>query len=202
MPCAAAEMADVAALAALLRGEAGLRGEIGRAINDFAGEVGLSGLVYASPLIGERGRVRELWERGDSTLVGFLLRDTARAPAVVVTFPPRVFFATGRDSRAEAKSFSLSEAICIEEDFRFLPLPVGAWMLGRMGDGDFEGCSRGRGGSVLLVSDGMRVVGAACCLAGWLCFAMSSPMVTLRVAMGMRLTRRSIRDRRSAHWRE
>lgn len=109
-------------------------------MNDFAGEVGLSGLVYASPLIGERGRVRELWERGDSTLAGLLVRDTARAPAVVVTFPPRVFFATARDSGAEAKSFSLSEAICMEEDFRFLPLPVGAWMLGRMGDEGFEGC--------------------------------------------------------------
>jgi hypothetical protein len=40
MPCIDAEMADVAAVAAVLSGEAGLRGDVGRAIMLFAGEVG------------------------------------------------------------------------------------------------------------------------------------------------------------------
>jgi hypothetical protein len=58
IPCTLAEMADVADVAADLRGEVGRIGDmavVGRAIMLFAGEVG-----YFRSLIGERGRVREL----------------------------------------------------------------------------------------------------------------------------------------------
>ena len=106
IPCAAAEMADVAADAADFNGEAGLRGDMGRAINDFAGEEGFKGLVVVwSPLMGERGSVRELWERGERTFAGFMVRDAARVEVVVVALPPRVFFAMGSSSGPE---FSLS----------------------------------------------------------------------------------------------
>jgi hypothetical protein len=88
-------MADVAADAADLRGEAGLRGETGRAMRLFAGEIGFIGLVYS--LIGDRGSVRELCERGERTEAGFVVRDTARVGAAALL---RVFFATGRVSGA------------------------------------------------------------------------------------------------------
>ena len=58
IPCILAEMADVAAVAADLRGEVGRMGDmavVGRAIMLFAGELGRQ-----TSLMGERGRVREL----------------------------------------------------------------------------------------------------------------------------------------------
>lgn len=56
MPCIEAEMAEVAAVAAVLNGDAGLRGDVGRAIMLFVGEEG----AIAYSLIGERGSVLEL----------------------------------------------------------------------------------------------------------------------------------------------
>jgi hypothetical protein len=83
----------------------------------------------------------------------------------------------------------------MSDDFRFFGRPAGAAM-GRIGDAGLVSC--GSGGSVLLVSEGTRV---SWDLAGAECLAVSSPMVIFRMAIGMRLTRRSIRERRSAHWR-
>ena len=54
MPCKDALMAFVATVAAALRGEAGLRGDVGRAMKECC----LVGDGWS--LIGERGRVREL----------------------------------------------------------------------------------------------------------------------------------------------
>ena len=81
--------------------------------------------------------MRELWERGERTLLGFMVREAARVGAAF----PRVFFATGRVSGAEVKPFSWSpsEAISIWEDFRFFALPAGAAMVGRIGEAGFGG---------------------------------------------------------------
>ena len=54
MPCSEALMALVAAEAAVFKGEAGFRGDVGRAMYEW----GLAGEVHS--LIGERGSVREL----------------------------------------------------------------------------------------------------------------------------------------------
>lgn len=92
MPCIDAEMALVAADAAVLKGDAGLSGDTGREKALFSGDI----------LIGDCGRVRELWERGERTFVGFPPRDAARGGAAAFA---RVFFATGRVSGTKT-SFS------------------------------------------------------------------------------------------------
>ena len=143
-PWAAVEMAD----AADLKGEVGLRGEMGRAIRDLVGE-GLEADMCWGSLRGERGRVRLLWERGERTLLFCLVRDTARevvrdGAVVVVVFVPRVFLAIGRLSGTDS-SESLSEAIWIADDLRFLPR-VGACDCSLIGDEDLGFGSAGRAG--------------------------------------------------------
>ena len=88
-------------------------------------------------LRGLRGRVRELWERGERTVLGLMVREAARLPGAAAAFP-RAFFATGRDSGAELKAFSWSpsEAISMCEDFRFLALLAGGAIVGRIGEAD------------------------------------------------------------------
>lgn len=101
-------MADVAAVAADLKGLIGLRGEMGLAMKLFAGELGA--IVYS--LIGERGSVRELWDRGESTELAFTVRDAVRVPGAAWPALVRLlFFNTGRFSSPTACSFSLSDAI-------------------------------------------------------------------------------------------
>ena len=133
--------------AADLKGEVGLRGEIGRAIRDLVGEV-LKGDVCWMSFVGERGRVRLLCERGERTFLFCFARDTAREVvrdgAVVVVFVPRVFLATGRLSETDG-SESLSEAIWMADDLRFLPR-IGACACSLIGDEDLRCCSAGRAG--------------------------------------------------------
>lgn len=84
MPCTLAETA----VAAVLSGEAGLRGDVGRAIMlPLTGEV-----LTGYSLIGERGRVRELWDLGERTDVAFVFVGLVVVAAVLVRF---VFFWTG-----------------------------------------------------------------------------------------------------------
>lgn len=133
IPCMEAEMAVVAADAADLSGDAGLRGDTGREKAFLMGDCGL---------MGEWGKVRELCERGDRIFVGLPARDVALVGAVAVFFV-RVFFAIGRLSDTNTSS-SLSRAMWIWEDLRFLPLSGDC--CARTGDGAFEDWSRGRGG--------------------------------------------------------
>lgn len=180
IPCMEAEIALVAADAAVLNGEAGLRGETGRENAAFMGDI---------CLMGDCGRVRELCERGERTLTGFPARDVARGGAPAFA---RVFFATGRVSGAKT-SLSGSAAICMWDDFLFLPLNGDFGDCCRMGDAALN-CSCGRGGSgrslatacsfcSLIEAMGLGFSASTCC-------ARSSPMVIFRIAIGMRLTRR------------
>lgn len=141
-------MADVAAEATVFRGDAGLRGDTGRAIYDgFDGEDGAT--LYS--LIGEWGRVLELWDFGERTLPGWLVRETVRAP--VAAFALFGFFCTGRLSSCTilcSVSLSLSAAMIMSEVLRFLPRGVeesGCWT-GRTGDGSLVFGLRGANGRV------------------------------------------------------
>lgn len=157
-------------------------------------------------MTGERGSVRELCERGDRTdvvVVCFPLpvREAGRV-AVVASVLPRVGFFETRS--VSAVSFSLSEAICMSELFRFFPRAAAAvWDWNRAGEGDLVlvSCWRGRGGR--------GFGGESCCLGGDArglicvvfaasCRATNSPIVIFRTEMGIRWTRLSSRDRSSA----
>ena len=145
MPCTLAEIADVAAVAADLKGEAGLRGETGRAMKLLAGDPGA--MVVLNSLIGERGRVRELWDRGERTDAVLAEQEAWRAaPLVALTgaaFARFVFLMTGMLSCSTW--FSLSDAIWISELIRFRPLKGESCGACRAGDGIFC-CSSGSAG--------------------------------------------------------
>lgn len=203
MPCIEAEMAEVAADAADFKGDAGLSGEVGRAIMLLAGDNGAN----TCSLTGERGSVRELWDRGDSTEMGFAVREAVRVGAAALA--RLLFFATGSVSAAPVASFSLSEAIRMSELLRFLPRVAAAGACGLAGDGILPASCRGGGGSGLSCDaptsteiclydvawvffwDGLAV---SCCSA-------NAAIVILRMDSGMRFTRRSSLARRSAHCR-
>lgn len=190
IPCMDAEIAVVAAEAADLRGEAGLRGDTGRE-NAF--------LMGECCLMGDWGKVRELCDRGERTFVGLPFREVALGGAAFV-FCVRVFFAMGRESVTNTSS-SLSRAMWICEDLRFLPF--GGDCCGRTGEGAFEDWSGGSGGKgrsrAAAKFAWVRVGCAACDLEPAACLFMSSRIVIFRIAIGMRLTRLSSRDLRSAH---
>ena len=142
MPWKEAEIAVVAAVAAVLKGEAGLSGETGRAmLLCLYGEEGR--FVPAFSLIGERRRVRELWERGERTLFGLLCLETwlPAGPA----FGRLWFFAMANWS--SAASFSLSDAMVMSSLLRFLDLlELAGAGRGRSGLEGFEDCACGTGG--------------------------------------------------------
>lgn len=86
-------------------GAEGLRGETGRARRDFVGEAGR---------IGERGRVRELAERGERTCDGWILaRDVVRAGGMGA--PLTLFFGLSMSSFSLSTEISSLEllAICL-----------------------------------------------------------------------------------------
>lgn len=72
-------------------------------------------------LIGERGRVRELWDLGERMLLGFADRDAARDAAVVV-FARFGFLGLVRELGWGAGSFSLSDRMAISELRLLVPL--------------------------------------------------------------------------------
>lgn len=116
MPCTDAEIADVATDATDLSGDAGLSGEMGRAIMLLIGDAGA--MEYSLP--SGFGNVREFCDLGDNTAACLTVREAARVAAPAL---PRFWFLrTERASRAAgaasaadpgpgAASFSLSEAI-------------------------------------------------------------------------------------------
>ena len=132
MPWREAEIALVAALAADFRGEAGLRGEVGRPIKaSLDGDCGGgAALLLLLSLIGDRGKVRELCDLGDSTLAGaaaaaLVVFDAARVAVVAGPFLARLGF-LGLETvfPPTTDSFSLSDKITISELRRFVPLPA------------------------------------------------------------------------------
>ena len=171
---------------------------------------------------GRGGRARAWGAGGPRTAAGagFIVREVVRVPwAVVVGLARLVFFSTGRVSCSCSGSFSLSKAICISGLICFLPRVGAGCGFCRAGEGSlFVACSCGRAGRGFGAGTCTDIFCFAgddlekCCFGGdalavccfgfvdWCC-AMSSRMVNLRMEIGMRLTRRSIRARRSAHWR-
>lgn len=145
IPCTLAEIAEVAAVAADLKGEAGLSGEMGRAMKLLVGDAGA--MMVLNSLMGERGSVRELWDRGERTDAVLVEREVGRVVPLVVlagaAFPRLVFLLTGKVSCSTW--FSLSDAIWISELIRFRPLGGAGCGAGRVGDGIFC-CSSGSAG--------------------------------------------------------
>jgi hypothetical protein len=75
-------------------------------------------------LIGERGRVRELWDFGERTLPGLFLvvREATRDPVVVAVLFRLGFFGLQSGSGWwTAGSFSLSDRMAISELRLFVP---------------------------------------------------------------------------------
>jgi hypothetical protein len=68
--------------------------------------------------MGDRGRVRELWERGERTEFSFVVFDAVRCGTVGLA--RLLFFMTGRVSGPPILWFSLSDVICMSELLRFL----------------------------------------------------------------------------------
>lgn len=167
-------------------------------------------------MIGERGKVRELWDLGERTEVGFPTRDAARG-AVVVVLARLGFLGLGIVSidRVVISSFSLSEAMW--KSSMLVGLLVG--IAGRVATGaDLAGLAGlleelwGIGGRGWLWKAGKVVVIAVCTVGkafvsgavvlrcsvfSTVCLLKSWPMVALRKLMGIRFMRRSMRDLRS-----
>lgn len=91
-------------------------------------------------LIGERGRVRELWDLGDKMLLVFIfaVREAGRDVVVVVPGLVRLgFFGLESALGRAGGPFSLSERISISELCCFAPfLEVGRTGLGYLAGGD------------------------------------------------------------------
>jgi hypothetical protein len=136
IPCSEADMALVAEFVAVLSGEAGFSGEAGREIwNGLVGEyaAGLTGLI------GERERVRELWDLGESTLPGPFLaaRDAVREFGALALVRLR-FLGLESGSGWTTGSFSLSERMAISESSCFVPFRrmgrAGTWSFAAAAD--------------------------------------------------------------------
>lgn len=173
---------------------------------------------------GERGRVRELCDLGDRTVDLALARDAAREAAVFEAALARLGFLRVGSALfvgGSVTSFSLSEAMWISEVRSAFAAGTRAGegcVMGRTGlEGLLERCS-GSGGKgrdlqessvegVAFVPGDLVVVEVAGSAAGAASIGFvavtseylikSSPILALRRLIGMRLIRRSIRDRRS-----
>jgi hypothetical protein len=169
-------------------GATGLRGEMGRARCERAGEMAVR--------TGERGIEREFAEfaeRGERTCEGWSL---SREVVRVGTIGPRTRFLGFSIS-----SFSLStEMSSLLQLAKAVEWGWGAYLnrfWPRWGDGLARLCSSwirflaGDLGFSTIDSPAVDVD------APWLCFKSSSPIFTFRIAMGMRWTRISIRDRKT-----
>jgi hypothetical protein len=159
-------------------------------------------------LIGERGRVRELWDFGERTLPGLFLvvREATRGPVVVAVLFRLGFFGLQSGSGWwTAGSFSLSDRMAISELRPFVPFIGDGWAEMEWLAAE-DGTSRGTEGRGWLISDTgtsgsalvvLRDCGISLIIPASVYLARSSPIFAFLRLIGIRLIRRSIRDRRS-----
>lgn len=158
-------------------------------------------------LMGDRGSVRELWDFGERMFPAlvFLVRDAARGLVLAAVFVRLGFLGLESWSASTVGSFSLSDKIAISE-LRFLVAFTGVGRFELAGLAADEGISRGMAGRGRWFSAvgivGSALVKSPACGIGFAigvsaCFASTSPIFAFLRLSGMRLMRRSIRDRRS-----
>ena len=149
--------------------------------------------------MGERGSVRELWDLGDSTLPRFAFAawDAVRGGVDVAVFARFGFLSWA------VGSSSLSERMAISE-LRLFALFLGDNWIELEGLGGETGISRGTEGRAPLVSatctsasGESRDRGVSFAIVASAYFVRSSPRFAFLKLIGIRLMRRSIRDRRS-----
>lgn len=157
--------------------------------------------------MGEQGSVRELCDLGDRTLLGFAfaVREAARAAPVVAVAVRLGFFGLESRSGWTVGSFSLSDSMTISELRLFMPFFVGVFASLMCLTGE-DGVGLGIGGKGWLLSatgtSGIALVELNACGISFTTgasayLARSSPIVAFLRLIGIRLTRRSIRERRS-----
>lgn len=137
------------------------------------------------------------------------VRDAAREAVVLAVFVRFGFFGLESRSGWTAGSFSLSDKMAISELRLLTPLDGGGraglecFAAGGSASRGIEGRGRaasiaGTAGSALVE---VGIFGISAEIVASACFARRSPILAFLRLTGMRLIRRSIRDRRSVAWR-